>query len=926
MACRCHAPAPLLFWVGRLDKNAEKPVAGPVNQYARMPKTVVIVESPAKAQTIQRFLGKDYDVIASFGHVRDLPESAKEIPAEFKGKPWARLGVNTDEDFQPIYIVPDDKKRRVTEMKATAKDAQRILLATDEDREGESISWHILQLLKPKKSVEVQRIVFHEITPEAIKQALAEPRAVDEALVRAQETRRILDRLYGYTLSPLLWKKVAPGLSAGRVQSVAVRLVVMRERERMGFVPASYSGIKATHEVEGATFGSKLSAVAGQTLADGQDFDHHGQLTNKKVYRLNADEAGPLAPRLQAAAPFTVTKRDEKPGTETPPPPFMTSTLQQEANRKFGFSGDRTMRIAQQLYEGVAMGGERVGLITYMRTDSLTLADRALEQAKAVITDLYGKEYALATPKRYKSKAKNAQEAHEAIRPTDLQRRPQDVKAYLDADQLKIYDLIWKRTLACQMRPAEVMRTRIELEVEEGGRTFTFGTSGKRIQFPGFLRAYVEGTDDPDADLGDRETILPNLKVGDKVTVKSVEMTEHVTRPTARYTEATLVRALEEQGIGRPSTYASIISTIQNRGYVFKKGNELVPTWTAFAVIQLLEEWFSELVDLGFTASMEDELDEIAEGDRDAVKQLKAFYFGTQQRPGIDAAVKEKGADIPFPLFPLSEEIRVRIGRNGPFIQRGEGGPGHTCSVPEDLPPADLTLEKAESLLTERAAGPESLGVDHKTGRNVYLKSGRYGAYLEREAGEDGEVKRVTLPPGANASELSEDDLSMLMSFPRLLGDEPGTQFAVTLAIGRYGAYLTAGERKANVGDWRTAANMTLQEALDALANPQNNRGGRGARSGGPEPLRTLGTAEGLAGEVKVMSGRYGPYVTDGQTNATLPKTITPEAVTLEQAAELLIAKAAAGPSKRGAKRAPARRGGTTAKKTTARKSTRSKK
>ncbi len=859
-----------------------------------MPKTLVIVESPAKAKTISRFLGGDYSVQASYGHIRDLPEGSDQIPAQYKKEKWARLGVNIAEGYKPLYVVSPDKKRRVDDLKKAAKECDRILLATDEDREGESISWHVLEVLKPKKSVEVKRIVFHEITPEAIEASLQQPRDVDENLVRAQETRRILDRLYGYTLSPLLWRKVAPRLSAGRVQSVAVRLIVQRERERRDFVTAAYSSIQAQLGTGEGSLDTKLIRIDGKDLANGQSFDESGKV-NPKVYWLQEAEAEDLASRLLKAEPWKVTVVSAKPGRENPPEPFMTSSLQQDANRKFGFPARRTMQIAQELYEGIDLGGsDRVGLITYMRTDSLTLADRALTEARQVISGMYGSEYLPASPVRYKSKAKGAQEAHEAIRPTDLGRTPDSIKNHLSAEQFKLYELIWKRTLACQMKPAEVERTRVEVEVSLESRDMAFSASGKRIVFPGFLRVYVEGVDDPDAELEEKEKILPKVTQGQVLNAEGVDARQHETKPPARYTEATLVRTLEANGVGRPSTYASIIGTIQDRGYVFKKNRELVPTFTAFAVTDLLENHFAEYVDTGFTARMEQELDDIAEGELDALHHLKRFYEGEEGQPGLDEIVTSRTQEIPFPLIELGEELVVRIGRNGPFIQRGEGGTGNTASLPDDLPPADLTAEMALKLLEERQKGPEAIGTDPASGRSVFLKKGRFGAYLELESEEGEETpRRVTLPPGAEPGSLTDEDLGGLFSFPKELGKDPESGEPVVLAIGRYGAYLTAGDKRANVGEWREALNLTLDKAMEAIA-----KGGTG-RSSKPQEIKKLGAAPDVEGEIRVMSGRYGPYVTNGTTNATLPKGSDPEAVTLEAAAEMIKAKATAGPSKR---------------------------
>lgn len=888
-----------------------------------MPKTLVVVESPAKARTISRFLGKDYEVLASFGHIRDLPEKAADIPATHKDKKWAKLGVNVEGEFEPLYIIPPDKKRHITALKDAAKSSARLLLATDEDREGESISYHILEVLKPKKDVTVERIVFHEITPEAIREAIANPRKVDDALVRAQETRRILDRLYGYTLSPLLWKKVAPKLSAGRVQSVAVRLVVMRERERRDFITVEYAGVTASLAKNENAFRAKLDRVNASPIADGQSFNSLGELTRPKETWLRISDATPLATKLKANEPWTVTSVETKPGVENPPVPFMTSTLQQEANRKLGFTARRTMQIAQNLYEGIDIGGGSTGLITYMRTDSLSLADRAIKEAREVISSMYGPEYLPAQPKQYKSKAKNAQEAHEAIRPTDLSRTPASIKSKLTDEQFKLYDLIWKRTIACQMNPARVERTRAEIETKLDSNTYTFATSGKRIVFPGFLRVYVEGFDDPETELGDKETILPELKVGEtiptQIKLNAVDATEHSTKPPARYTEASLVQKLEAEGIGRPSTYASIISTIQDRGYVFKAGNQLVPTFTAFAVTQLLEDAFPNLIDTGFTADMENELDEIAEGKRDMVAHLKEFYYGTPKEPGILDKVEKQGPDLPFPHIPLGEEIVIRIGRNGPFIQRGEGGPGNTASIPEDLPPADLNLERAKELLEQRAKGPEAIGTDPRTGRSILSKTGRFGPYLEveqtpeeQEAGE--KPTRIGLPPGVTPAQLAPGDIDILTSYPKLIGTHPETSEPINLLLGRYGPYLSCGTKNGNAGDWREALNLTVEAAVELLA-----QGGSRSRNAPAAPLKELGQPEGASGPIKVMSGRYGPYVTDGTTNATIPKGTDPESITPEQALELIKIREAAGPSK---KRGRTTRKATIAKKATTKKAT----
>ncbi len=871
---------------------------------------LVIVESPAKAKTISRFLGKDYDVQASFGHIRDLPDSAEDIPEKYKKEKWAKLGVNVDNGFEPLYIIPSDKKKYVDQLKRSAKEADELLLATDEDREGESISWHILQILKPSSKIKVRRIVFHEITPEAISEALLNPRQVDEDLVRAQEARRILDRLFGYTLSPLLWKKVAPRLSAGRVQSVAVRLCVMRERDRMSFRSAGYFDLEADLSTGKGTFKVKLNGVDNKKVATGKSFDPlTGLLRDDKDLWVREADADALAESARSVQPWQVTKVETSPGTEKPPEPFMTSTLQQEANRKLGFGSERTMRIAQNLYEGIDLDGERVGLITYMRTDSLTLSERALTEAREVIRDLYGKEYLPDQPKRYKSKSKGAQEAHEAIRPSALSRRPQDVEKYLDKDQAALYELIWKRTIACQMLPARVLRTAVEVEAKTKSETQKYGASGKQITFPGFLRAYVEGSDDPDSELEGKETILPPLEKGMDVEWTDIRSVGHETKPPARYTEASLVKTLEEEGVGRPSTYASIITTIQNRGYVFKKGKELVPTFTAFAVTSLLEGHFRELVDTTFTAKMENELDDIAEGKLDWVKHLHRFYLGSDKELGLQKQVETESKDIPYPLIelgldPVSEApIVVRVGKFGAFLQRGEGGAGNTANVPEDMPPADLTVALAIDMIDRKTAGPEAIGVDPSSGLCVFHRKGRFGDYLEvdqseaqKEAGET--PRRVTLPPGLTPGSIEDSDLALLMKFPVDLGKHPESGEPVGVFIGRYGSYVKCGTENRTVEDWRKAASISLSEALELLSQPKVRA--RGGASATPAvAIQEFGPLDGAAGNVRVLPGRYGPYVTDGKTNATIPKTVKPEDLTPEQAMTLIRARLEAGPAKK---------------------------
>ena len=859
-------------------------------------KSLVIVESPAKAKTIGRFLGSDYQVESSYGHVRDLPQNAKEIPSKHRSEKWARLGVNVDGGFEPLYVVPADKKKHVKRLKDALKSADRLLLATDEDREGESISWHVLQLLKPKKSVAVERIVFHEVTPEAISSALTSPRSVNENLVRAQEARRVLDRLYGYSLSPLLWKRIRPGLSAGRVQSVAVRLLVEKERQRIAFVSAQYWNLSAEIETGDGSFKAKLSRVGGERIVDSKSFDPAtGEMVRRRRY-LDEGTARGLAESAGKARPWKVSSLERKPGQQRPAPPFITSTLQQEGNRKLRFTSRRTMRIAQQLYEGIDLGGERVGLITYMRTDSVTLAGRAIEQAREVVAARYGADYLPPKPIFYKTKAKRAQEAHEAIRPTDLSRRPQDVRSFLDEEQFRLYELIWKRTIACQMVPARFERTAVEVEVD-AGEVLTFAARGRRIVFPGFLRAYVEGSDDPKAQLGDQETLLPPLEAGQEVAPSSVEAEGRQTKPPYRYTEASLVKKLEEEGIGRPSTYASIIGTIQERGYAAKRGNELIPSFTAFCVTSLLEKQFADLVDTRFTALMEDELDEVAAGEMAWDALVSEFYHGAESDPGLNRRVEE--GEVTYPSIPLGadpeteQEISIKVGRWGPYVRRGEGGKENVASVPEGMAPDELTLEVALELLKAKSGDQEPYTADPVTGRPVTLKSGRFGEYLElgqteEERDKNQKPRRVSLPRGVKSADLTEDMAQKLIQLPRSLGDHPETGEAISTGLGRYGPFLKRGGEFRNLESWERACDLTREEALEILKQPKPERKRFGAKK---TVLKELGEIDGAAGPVKVLDGRYGPYVTDGKTNATVPKGTDPLEVTPEQAQAMLEAK-----------------------------------
>ncbi len=896
-----------------------------------MPKPLVIVESPAKARTLSRFLGSDYRVEASYGHIRDLPESASEVPAGIKGKSWGRLGVDTDGDFTPYYVVPADKRKYVQALKDAMKDASEVILATDPDREGESISWHLKQLLKPK--VAVRRIVFHEITEEAIRSALGDAHEdVDENLVRAQESRRILDRLYGYTLSPVLWKKVQTGLSAGRVQSVAVRLIVEREEERMAFRTANYWDLDATlKSADGREFGATLVRVDDRRVATGKDFDAQGQLTSTTVIRLDQPAAAALADGLKRGMPWRVSNVDEKPATQRPAAPFTTSTLQQEANRKLGFSSDRTMNVAQRLFQGIDIGGgDLEGLISYHRTDSTTLSDKALGEAGQAVREMYGQDY-YKGPRQYQTKVRNAQEAHEAIRPTDFRRTPQSLERVLESDELKLYELIWKRAVASQMADAQLLRTAVEITgTTPDGRRGIFSASGKAIEFAGYLRAYVEGSDDPSAELGEQETLLPKLSVGDEVHapdrldqplyLAALTAKGHDTSPPPRFTEASLVKRLEEEGIGRPSTYAPTVATIQRRGYVTRQGKALVPSFTAFAVTRLLREHFADYVDIGFTAEMEEILDEISNGQKDWLDFIKAFYRGDGKHTGLETIVQGKEQAIDYPMIDLGTDpesgksVRVRIGRYGPFLQLGEStDDAPRASVPEEIGPADLTLDEALRLLKAKAEGPRSLGADATTGLPVYVMHGRFGPYVQ--LGENPEKGSKEKPKRASLDrEMSEDTVSLaealrLLSLPRELGaaDDGATILANR---GRFGPYVQHGSEYRSLEADDDVYTITLTRAKELLAKPKGQRRQRAAA----KELRALGAHPTGGAPVRILDGRYGPYVTDGTTNASLPKGTAPEALTMEQAVELMNARAGSAPP---SKRRGAARGRTAAAKAT---------
>ena len=839
---------------------------------------LVIVESPTKARTIRNFLPKGYRVEASMGHVRDLPASASEIPEKRKGEPWARLGVDVEHDFDPLYVIPSKKKKVVKQLKDLLKDADELILATDEDREGESIGWHLHEVLKPK--VPVQRMVFHEITQEAIQDALKHTRAIDENLVRAQETRRILDRLVGYTVSPLLWKKIAPKLSAGRVQSVAVRLLVLRERERRAFVSGSYWDLKALlnkrPDKPAHRFEAQLVSVGGVRVASGRDFDENtGKIAEgKQVLQLNQQETEALRNRLQNGL-WRVSNIEERISSRSPAPPFTTSTLQQEANRKLGMSAKETMRVAQSLYEN--------GFITYMRTDSVNLSDQAVTAARRRVVELYGENYLEPKPRRYANKSKNAQEAHEAIRPAGDQMLPAD-QLPIDARERQLYDLIWKRTVATQMAKPELKFTTATIDVADA----VFRASGRTVIFPGFFRAYVEGSDDPEAALDDQDTTLPPLAVDEEVDCRELEAIGHETKPPARYTEASLVKALEAEGIGRPSTYATILDTIQQRGYAFKQRKELVPTFTAFAVTGLMEEHFHDLVDLGFTAEMEQELDDIADGKMNWLTYLTNFYLGEQ---GLENQVRTKEANID-PRIASGVELgklgaEVRIGQFGPFIAKEEDGERITAGLPDNLPPADLTDEMIKELLANKADAPQSLGEDPTTGLDIFLKSGPYGPYVQL-GGDDSsskkKPKRVSLLKGMEPADVDFVLAVELLGLPRTLGDHPETGKVVKAGVGRFGPYVLYDGVYATIKDPDNVLTIELPRALELLAEKAAKKGGS------KSVLKDLGDHPD-GGTVQVLSGRYGPYVKYKRINATLPKDMEPADVTMEQALQWLAEK-----------------------------------
>ncbi|MGA2803142.1 MAG: type I DNA topoisomerase [Acidimicrobiales bacterium] len=915
-----------------------------------MPKPLVIVESPAKAKTIAGYLGGDYVVESSIGHIRDLPRSAADVPAAFKQEPWARLGVDVDNDFKPLYVVSREKKEQVAKLRRLVGAASEVYLATDEDREGESIAWHLVEVLSPR--VPVSRMVFHEITPSAIRAAIEHPRELDRRLVDAQEARRILDRLYGYEVSPVLWRKVAKGLSAGRVQSVATRIVVERERERMRFRSASWCSVEGSFAAESQPFAARLVEVGDRRVATGEDFSPTGTLSSPdEVVLLDEPAARGIVAALQGAD-FEVSSVEERPYRRSPAAPFITSTLQQEAARKLRFSAQRTMQVAQRLYER--------GYITYMRTDSTTLSDTAIRAAREQAQALYGAQSVPRSPRVYRSKVKNAQEAHEAIRPAgDRFRTPAQISGELRGEERSLYELVWQRTVASQMNDATGTTARARIQ----GRTFeaspvapkgsatVFMATGTVITDPGFLAVYREDEDENGDGRGERrgdqDVRLPRLVAGGEVDCDGLEVEEHATKPPARYTEASLVRRLEELGVGRPSTYASIIGTIQDRGYVWKRGTALVPSFTAFAVVGLLEDHFANLVDYGFTASMEDDLDDIASGSEEQVPWLERFYFG-EQRPGAVRPARAAGHSlavdgshglkeavslhldeidarevnsIPLATDAEGREIVIRVGRYGPYLQRGE----ERAAVPGDLAPDELTRERAEELL-EHPSTDRVLGTDPLTGKTVLVRAGRFGPYVQLgEAATAGDKPRTaSLLKTMSVPDVTLEQALQILQLPRTIGADPETGEEIVAANGRFGPFMKRGSETRSLETEDQLFTVTIEEALSLFSAPKQRRYGTSAA-----PLRELGADPETGSAIVLRSGRFGPYVSDGTTNASLRRGDDPEELTLERALELISERRAAGPARRAgtrkatgaAKKAGARKT-TTSKKTAARKAT----
>jgi len=852
-------------------------------------KKLVVVESPTKARTIRAFLPSDgFQIEASMGHIRDLPASAKEIPKEHKDEDWARLGVKVDDGFEPLYVIPSDKREVVKQLRSALREAEALYIATDEDREGESIGWHLVEVLEP--DVPVRRMVFHEITEEAIQQALEDTRDIDTRLVEAQQTRRILDRLVGYSISPLLWRKIKPKLSAGRVQSVAVRLLVMKERERITFVPATYWDLKAQLR-KGIRFEAEMTHLGGVRLAAGKDFDEDtgrlkADVTEGEDVRLLDEEAATALAEQLPEQPWEIVDRKERTRTKSPAAPFITSTLQQEANRKLNLSSSRTMSVAQTLYEN--------GYITYMRTDSTNLAQEAVSGARSAVAARYGEEYLSDSLRQYSS-SESAQEAHEAIRPAGSDMKTKE-ELGLEGIQGALYDLIWKRTVATQMADARVRYINVYFEADAGEETARFRASGKRIDFPGFFRAYVEGSDDPEAELEDQERPLPPLEIGeqsvrgsgngeDGFLVHSIEPLGHETQPPSRYTEASLVKTLEEEGIGRPSTYASIINTIQNRGYVRKNGSALVPTFTAFATNNLMEAQFDPLVDVHFTAEMEKKLDQIARGSADPDPYLQEFYYGEE---GVEPRVEEglekiDGREISEISFPKQwGDYVVRVGKYGPYVEGPMNGSTVTASLPDDLAPGDTTEETLQDILEEANQGDRVLGIHPEADQPVLLKSGPYGPYVQLGDDEqEGKPKRVSLPPGVEPDDVDFDLGVRIVDLPRTLGEHPESGDPVTANIGRYGPYVKHQGTFASLKDEDDVLTVGLNRALELIRKKENRN----------KPERVVGDHPESGEPIEVWNGRYGPYVKHDGTNASLKDDQSIDALTMEEALDLLAEK-----------------------------------
>ena len=867
---------------------------------ASQKKALVIVESPAKAKKIAGFLGDDYIVKASMGHIRDLPSSAKEIPAELKKESWSTLGVNVENDFDPLYVISPDRKKLIAELKDSLKKVRELVLATDEDREGESIGWHLVQVLKP--SVPVSRMVFSEITKPAILEAIKNTRQLDENLVQAQETRRVVDRLYGYTLSPLLWKKIARGLSAGRVQSVAVRLLVMREIERMKFRSGTFWDLKAALKAKaGGEFEAVLQTLGGKRIAAGRDFDEStGRLKDgSDVLLLQESQAKALLEKVRSQ-PWTVSNIEQKQQVRRPSPPFTTSTLQQESNRKLGMTARQTMQTAQRLYED--------GHITYMRTDSVSLSGEAIAAARSKVDDLYGKNFLSPSPRQFTTKAKGAQEAHEAIRPAGTEMKTAD-EIGLSGGEYKLYQMIWKRTMATQMADAVLRFDTVTITVDDA----EFRASGRTVEFAGFFRAYVEGSDDPEAAIEDQDSPLPPLSEKDKVDCQNVDAISHETKPPARFTEATLVKSLESEGIGRPSTYASILSTIQDRGYVRKNGNQLIPTFTAMAVTKLLEGHFPNLVDFGFTAGMEQTLDDIATGAADRLPYLRKFYAG---KDGLDEQVKQREGDIdPREACTLQIDgldAAVRVGRYGPYFEKTQGEEKLTASIPDSIAPGEITNAVADRLIEEKQRGPQAIGMHPEEGLAIYQMRGPFGPYLQLgEVTEEApKPKRCSIPNCFDPLSIDLPTAMALLALPRRIGKHPLTEKVVNAGIGRFGPYVThdkvfgSFDKKAHTYDFNGETFNVLNITMDAAVEMLRNTKKRAA----PTPLRELGNHPEDSSPIQIFEGKFGPYIKHTTTNATIPKDTDISTVTLEQAVQWIADKISKGGGK------PAKKGGFTKK------------